>query len=223
MQSGKTAFGGLQKCAIDFTYELHSDEDDTNSEHAKDETALEWGKHDKHDLLGNFRGEMGLAHVLGTDDGTSITTDVATISKAFIEAYNTIHGDTPYSVTGFDVNRIIQVPEDDEADEDDDEDCEEGADCANVLGKKAKRGGKKYFGSKWFYRGDFRCRFCEDRMMRAVAGEAMLTDDRHRAFELLFQHKLKLSGLLEYIKLKNAEIRFVYDEESPDGPPSLAQ
>jgi len=127
-QSSRKDFQTISGCQINFTYSpdvsttiIASPPGSINGiNDGKSETDLSWGRR-RRDIATTIGGEVHITHMSAEEDGSS-TMDLALLGKAVVDAYNEVHADTPYSMTSFSLQRIIEVPEDDADGEDDDED-----------------------------------------------------------------------------------------------------
>jgi len=151
-QSPNESFKTIESCRINFTYSpdittvasatatttaTTSATQDTTANDRNTIVGWPWspkkggkGQGDDADITGFVGGELYLSHVLPST--ASLVTDVAAIGKAILEAYNEVHVGTPYSMNSFDLERIIEVPEDvDDIDEQDDDDFDDQDDDAN--------------------------------------------------------------------------------------------
>jgi len=226
--SGKKAFADVKSCAIDLTY--------TSAEEALDaldkfvelkktvpDAALGWGHHEKlADYDVHLGGNLQCSHVEGGENGATITTDVGVIGKAVIEAYNEAHSDTHFSMTNFNLDRMFEIPESEDADdEDEDPDDEEGGPDDPTLGGKRRK--YKYHYSVSFFHSDFRCTLCRSRSRRFPPGTMMFfSRGTHLAFEKLVAHKLRTSGLREYKHIHDCTLSFSYNSD-PLGPDDMAE
>lgn len=214
-QSDNPAYHDLKKCNIDFTYGLGG-----KFLNQRVADPVEWNPFapkpaPPEDYNGHFNGEMSLSHVSGSESGSSISTDVTILANSFIEAYNQVHADTPYSITSFDLERILQVPEGDS-----DEDGGNSDGDGDLILASTLTGGKKYYYNKSWYGGGFGCRFCgkdddDDRPPR-FSVQSYLRNGREDAFEKLYCHLLKTSGLAAYEGLRECVIRFSYHSEATE-------
>lgn len=90
------AFQEITSCSIDFTYDNYLKETEN------DPVTWPWHHHhDRKDTFGHVSGQVQLNHVMGSDSGSSINTDVAVMGKALIDSYNQVHADTPFYLTSF--------------------------------------------------------------------------------------------------------------------------
>ena len=162
------------------------------------------GKKMKDKLDATVGSQIMLTHVLGTDDH-DIIVDMSVISEAFAQAYNQVHAGSGYEVTSVELKREVDIPEDDGKDED-------GDDVDNVEIVAVARGRRsRYVFSRYFWTNiNYHCRLCSDDSSYMPPLELLANGTTHKAFQDIFLHFLKESGLPEYKDVRSCSISFSY-------------
>jgi hypothetical protein len=187
--SKEPAYAEIDSCAIDFTYEL--------SHPHQQPSELGFSRWERNG--DSLSGEIGVQFDIGPiNDDTDGVTDMSDIGLAFVDSYNEVHPDSPWYLSSFNLERLINYPI-----EDDDGDDDEVAKSRGFVGRR-RRGGSSGWG-----RSGANCNHCPSRMLASSA--PMLTANRHKAWELVFCHKLKISST-NYNNLRYCEIRFTAND-----------
>jgi hypothetical protein len=183
------SFAELKKCEVDFTYSM-SDALGRNDRRSQE------------DYSGTMKGQFDLSHVLNTEAVAALETSrVETVGNCFVDSYNMIHSETPFTLSGFTLEREIQTPETD------------GEATHALMVEPGSVSALSYVRSWNWYSFDYSCAQCDPAQGKIVPPLTMsrLTSAEHQAFEATFAHCLKESGIAAFAQITNPHIRFIYN------------
>jgi hypothetical protein len=193
-EADPASFADVKTCQIDFTYSLadawnrRKDKD-----HKKDK--------DDEDFQGEMAGEFNVHGVLEEKGEHISQARVQAMGSCFKDSYNMVHSKGLYTITDFDLEREIDVPEEDDEDSEPDQ-----------LGSRRR----KYYSSSW-YNYKYGCNLCapdDDRKYVPPLVMSRLTMGEHQAFEAVFTNCLRESGVPAFAEVSDARIRFTYTDSS---------
>jgi hypothetical protein len=215
--SGKEAYAGITKCAVDFTYGIDQlkrlQEEAAAAAAAADPAnsivSWPWGhKSDSKSSEGQHSGLPMAAELDLHSVGNGADQDLGDITKAFIDAYNDVHADTPYQIESFGADRVIATPENDEDGEDGGGDSPNGAHRA--LGRFPCHTCRSYWSI--IGNGRFGCTLCRDERSVLPPMETMLVqykESRFKVMEKLFCHKIGAGGNANFRNVRSCKINLV--------------
>jgi hypothetical protein len=228
-ESGKPAYEGVYKCAVDFTYgtaktaQLAAATAQAGGNGSEVALGWPWGrkKDDKpSDKSGLPMGaEINIRHVLDGDN-----TDFDAVSKVFIEAYNDVHSDMGVSITSFGIDRQytyldpdsegwVNVTEGDEFE--DGEERRSLENCRYRIGRRCCESCRMFKG--WLGSGDFGCRLCRDERNvlppLTVLARGQFKENRMKVTEKLFCHKLAKLDSPPYRDVRDCKISLITPDE----------
>jgi hypothetical protein len=215
-ESAIVSFKDAKHCSIEFTYSPDVEEEADAATIATLDTVARKKKHQPapSPTKQEMTGQMEITHVF---NGATVS-DIAALGQSFIEAYNEVHEGTGYMLTSFNLQREVDVPEDEGGD-----DTAQVALYDTALAATGSRSNKskkyRYYSQLLWYAFTSECHLCGDDadadaklpgfdemlLTRSSTGERL-----HGAFEELFCHKLKMSGLDKYFAANKCSIVFSY-------------
>jgi hypothetical protein len=210
--SGKEAYEGITKCAVDFTYgveQLKRLQEEAAAAAASDSGILSWpwghkSNEGPHSGL-PMAAELDLHNV-----GEGAEQDLGEITKAFIEAYNAVHADTPYQMESFGADRVMAAREYEEEQDD-------GSEALSASPHDGHRVLKRYpcYTCRWdsiYGSGRFHCTMCRDERSVLPPMETMLLqykESRFKVMEKLFCHKIGAGGNASVRNVRGCKINLV--------------
>lgn len=182
LKNGNPAFKDSH-CSIEFTYDL------TTSS-----PGPLFSTEDQYET-----GEIGEWLEISNVNEEEEATDLTVIGKCFVDAYNEVFADTTFSLTGLHIEKIIDV---------DDGDNDEELD--GLIAATRKKPTRRVIRGRSGWSG---CNLCPRLGQTPVSpsNSRPILFNSHKALEVLFAHKLKATGILDYQNIRGTTVRFISD------------